>query len=133
MNKKTGTAGSVVTPLEPIEALPADLADPGEMAQIKAKERGTQSGKYGATPVKAYKPPESEEDKQEKKHWIEIELKDQDGAPVAGESYRIVLPDGETLAEGTLDDKGFARLDGIDAGTCKITFPNLDKTSWKAA
>ena len=29
MNKKPGTAGSVVTPLEPIEALPADLADPG--------------------------------------------------------------------------------------------------------
>ena len=38
---------------------------------------------------------------------------------------------GATLAEGTLDDKGFARVDGIDPGSCKVTFPKLDKTVWK--
>jgi hypothetical protein len=45
--------------------------------------------------------------------------------------YRITLPDGETVAEGTLDDKGFARVDGIEPGTCKITFPDLDKDAWE--
>ncbi len=133
MTKKSGEAGTPVTPLEPIKAQPADVADPGEMARIEAQQRQDQCGKYGATPVKGYKPPETEEDKQTKKHWISIELKDQDGQPVAGEAYHILLPDGETVADGTLDEKGFARLDGIEAGTCKVSFPNLDKGSWKPA
>jgi hypothetical protein len=41
-----------------------------------------------------------------------------------------VLPDGQTLAEGTLDEKGFARVEGVDPGSCKVTFPNLDKSAW---
>jgi len=41
-----------------------------------------------------------------KKSWIEIELVDEDGKPVPGEAYRITLPDGTTIDEGTLDDKG---------------------------
>ena len=45
---------------------------------------------------------------------------------------RITLPDG-TVAEGTLDEKGFARVDGIDPGACQITFPNLDKEAWNPA
>ena len=132
MNKKSGTAGSPVTPTDPQDALAADVADPGEMAKVKAEELKTQSGKYGKAEVKPLKPPENEEDQQKKKSWIEIELVDQDKQPVPGEPYRITLPDGETVAEGTLDEKGFARVDGIDSGTCKITFPNLDKDAWKA-
>ena len=64
---------------------------------------------------------------QDKKHWIEIQLNDQDGNPVPGEPYKITLPDGTTIADGTLDDKGHARVDNIDPGTCQVTFPNLDK------
>ena len=56
---------------------------------------------------------------------------DKDGKPVPGEAYRVVLPDGEQVAEGTLDEKGFARVDGIEPGTCKVTFPNLEKQAWK--
>ncbi len=74
--------------------------------------------------------PKSEENK-DKKSWIEIVLEDEAGKPVPGEAYRITLPDGTTLAEGTLDEKGFARVDTIDPGTCKVTFPNLDKDVWK--
>ena len=37
----------------------------------------------------------------------------------------------ESVAEGTLDDKGFARVDGIDPGNCQITFPNLDQDTWQ--
>jgi hypothetical protein len=32
---------------------------------------------------------------------------------------------------GTLDGKDFARIDGIEPGTCKITFPELDKYAWE--
>jgi len=64
--------------------------------------------------------------------WIEIELVDSDGRPVSGERYRITLPDG-SVYERSLDARGFARVDGIDPGTCKVTFPNLHKSSWKTA
>lgn len=63
-------------------------------------------------------------------HWVEIELLDQAGKPVPGEQYQIELPDGSTT-EGTLDSQGQAKVDGIDPGNCKISFPNIDKKSWR--
>jgi type VI secretion system secreted protein VgrG len=66
-----------------------------------------------------------------KQVWVEIELLDQqNGKPVPNEPYRIELPDG-TVSEGSTDDNGLARVDGIDPGNCKITFPSLDQRSWK--
>ena len=67
--------------------------------------------------------------KQQKKSWIEIELVDEEDKPVPGEAYRITVPDG-SVAEGTLDEKGFARVEGFEKGNCKVSFPNLDKESW---
>ena len=67
----------------------------------------------------------------DKKSWIEIELLDEQGNPVAGERYRVTLPDGKTIAEGTTDENGFARVSNIDPGSCKITFPNLDREAWR--
>lgn len=64
--------------------------------------------------------------------WIKIELVDEEDQPVPKEKYRIELPNGKPR-EGILDSKGFARIDGIDPGTCKITFPNLDKDAWEKA
>jgi type VI secretion system secreted protein VgrG len=57
---------------------------------------------------------------------------DENGKPVPGEEYKVTLPDGSTVASGTLDAKGKARVEGIDPGSCKVTFPNLDKDSWKS-
>jgi uncharacterized Zn-binding protein involved in type VI secretion len=65
-----------------------------------------------------------------KKSWVEIELVDQKGKPVPHERYRVVPPGGKPT-EGFLDDKGFARIGGIDPGTCVISFPDLDAASWK--
>lgn len=65
-----------------------------------------------------------------KKSWVEIELVDQKGKPVPHERYRVVPP-GEKPVEGFLDAQGFARVAGIDPGTCKISFPDLDAASWK--
>ena len=124
MGAKSGKAGKAIAPADPVKAEEADVADPGEVAKVKAEQIETQSGKYGSAPVKPYKPPETEEESEEKKAWIEIELVDEEDEPVSGEKYEIKLPDGST-AKGTLDGDGFARVDGIEPGTCEISFPDL--------
>jgi hypothetical protein len=68
---------------------------------------------------------------QEKKHWIEIALVDENGDPVPGQSYEIKLPDG-SIQSGNLDSRGLARIDGIDPGTCKVAFTDLDQGAWRA-
>jgi hypothetical protein len=66
------------------------------------------------------------------KTWIEIKLKDQDDKPAAGVRYRLRVTDG-SLREGTLDNNGAIRVDGIDPGMCEIMFPELDASSWHPA
>lgn len=129
---KSGKAGKSISPTEPDAPEEADQADPGEMAKVKAEQQEKKKGKYGASSQKPHKPPQSEEEKEKKTSWIEIELVDEEDNPVPGEKYKITLPDG-SVAEGTLDEKGLARVDGIEPGTCKITFPELDKDAWEPA
>ncbi len=69
---------------------------------------------------------------EEEKSWVEIELVDEDGKPVPGERYRVETPDGK-IAEGTLDEKGIARINRVKPGNCKVTFPKLDKDAWEKA
>ncbi len=130
---KSGSAGSAVSPADPAEAQEADVADPGAVEEIKAEQRQAKAGKYGAEKVKPYKPPQTNEEEAKKPSWIEIKMVDEEDKPVAGKAYRITLPDGETVAEGTLDAKGSARVEGIEPGSCKITFPDLDENAWKKA
>ena len=121
--------------LAPLAALIADIADnadPGSKDESYRRQREALSPEERKVKDAPWHDPESEEAKK-KKHWIEIELIDDKGKPVPGERYRITLPDGTTLAEGTLDAKGRARVDGIDPGTCKVTFPDLDAPTWKPA
>jgi type VI secretion system secreted protein VgrG len=126
-----GQAGSLVPPMKPKDADEADKADPGEMDKIKQQQIQEGTGKYGLVSLTPHKPPKAgEEGAEEKTHWIEIRLVDEDGKPVPGEEYKITLPDGSTVASGTLDEKGKARVEGIDPGTCKVTFPNQDKSAW---
>ena len=116
-------ARQAVAPAAPEVAEEADVANPGEVAKIKAKQIEKKEGKYGSEQVKPHKP--TEEDVEEKS-WIEIELVDEKENPVPGEKYKITLPD-DYVAQGTLDNEGFARVEGIEPGTCQITFPMLDK------
>lgn len=124
---KSGNAGQAVTPADPKKPEEADKADPGEMTEVKARQKETQTGKYGSPSVEPHKP--SKKDDEKKPSWIEIEMIGEDNKPIVGEAYRITLPDA-SVVEGTLDEKGFARVDGIDPGNCKITFPKLDEEAW---
>ncbi len=128
---KSGKAGTAISPAEPNPAEEADQADPGEVEKLKAEQRQAKSGKYGSVQTKSYQPPKTEQEKQEKQSWIAIELLDEEGNPVPGAEYSVTLPDGETVAEGTLDEKGFVLLDGIEQGTCQVRFPRLDGRDWK--
>ena len=128
---KSGKAGSAVAPAESTQAEEADIANPGAVEKIKAEQREAKSGKYGSVKTQPHKPPQTQEEAEQKRSWIEIELVDEDDNPVTGMAYRITLPDGETVAEGTLDEKGFARVEGFEPGTCKIAFPSLDQDAWE--
>lgn len=62
-----------------------------------------------------------------KRSWIEIELVDEDGAPVATDLL-LTLPDG---TKRTIPFRGLVRIDDIDPGTCDIEFPKLDAREWR--
>ncbi|MEA2563912.1 MAG: hypothetical protein QOH06_5416 [Acidobacteriota bacterium] len=62
----------------------------------------------------------------EQKHWLEIELLDDEGKPIANERYFVELPDGSKLS-GRTDSQGRARAEDVDPGTAKVSFPDLDK------
>lgn len=63
--------------------------------------------------------------------WIEIELVDEAGQPVAHEPYAVRTPDGQ-VRRGTLDGDGRARVPVPDPGACDVTFPKLDAAAWEA-
>lgn len=132
-----GMPGQLVAPQDPMQAEIADNADPGSKApSYKTQRRNMTKAEQAAFNAPSYKPkskssPTSSPEEKKKTSWVEVKLKDEQGNPVPGEKYRITLPDGSTLAEGTLDENGYAKVDNIDPGNCKITFPNRDGRSWK--
>jgi type VI secretion system secreted protein VgrG len=140
----SGSAGSLVSPLSPTAPTAADTANPGAVTDAPSGTAATQvsTSVTSVTPVTSVpKPsaassapthnPNSPENLQ-KTHFIEINMVDADGKPVPGEAYKVTLPDGTTVADGTLDEKGHARVDNIDPGNCKVTFPNVDQDAWEA-
>ena len=135
-----GVPGMVVSPTAPGTALEADKAVAGSEVRYSADPAPSPSssssgGGGGASPAPAPDPspdapwhdPAAEENK-DKKHYIEIELWDDEKNPVPGEQYEIILPDGSTVASGTTDEKGYARVDNIDPGQCRVRFPKRDQT-----
>lgn len=127
MKAKSGTAIGSLQPLKPEETFAADEAKPGEVAKVKAKQIEAKKGKYGSTKAPAFKP--GDPDDEDKKGWIEVELVDNDGEPVAGEKYEVTLPDG-SVSKGALDGSGKTRIEGFEPGQCKVSFPEIDKDAW---
>ncbi|MFB3828690.1 MAG: peptidoglycan-binding protein [Bryobacteraceae bacterium] len=107
----------------------------GELLLIELKRWTTPAGEPGSKPPESREPPREDSGKpapksdKSKVHWIEIRLINEQQKPVAAETYRLTLPGGETTG-GTLNDDGLARHDNIEAGTCKVCFPNLDAREW---
>ncbi|HZV00719.1 MAG TPA: hypothetical protein VFF73_28650 [Planctomycetota bacterium] len=63
------------------------------------------------------------------KAWVELEILDQDGLPLAGEVYQVRLPDG-TVRYGRVDEDGLARVDEIPEGDCVVMLPNVDQDAF---
>jgi hypothetical protein len=82
-----------------------------------------------APPARAAGPPVIVVDR-EKPSWLALDLADEDGTPMRGEPFTVTLPNGQEVS-GTLDATGAVRIEGIDPGTCKVSFPERDKDGWK--
>lgn len=59
--------------------------------------------------------------------WIEIALVDGD-IPIKGERYVLTDAEGQ-VHEGILDDQGYARVESIVSGHCKLEFPDIGQLS----
>jgi hypothetical protein len=68
-------------------------------------------------------------DKLRLRTWIEVQLIGEDDKPIPNQKYTIALPGGATKS-GTLDENGSVRIEGIPAGTCNVSFPDLDQDAW---
>jgi len=128
----SGTSQQPVTPLDPDEANTADNADPGSDAPTyKTENRQIPGWKIPSYKHPTHKPKHPKNEV--KKSWIALTLVDELGNPVPGQRYRVTLPDGHTISEGTTDAEGNAKVSNIDPGSCKITFPDLDQDVWSEA
>ena len=89
-----------------------------------------------APPAAVARPPASPRPRpialEDLKTWIEIVLLDESGKPVPNEKYSVRVPGGRT-EYGTLDAKGYARITGLDPGSCDVSFPDLHAPEWKEA
>jgi phage protein D len=57
------------------------------------------------------------------KEWLELELVDDAGKPMAGQRYRVQTADGRVV-EGKLDASGKARLTDVKPGSNTVSFPD---------
>ena len=80
-----------------------------------------QSDEPAATPSQLRAAQVAEQD------WIEIQVQLDDGTPYTGRCV-LALPGGRQI-DATPDDQGVIRVDGIDPGTCKLSFADLDASA----
>ncbi len=127
MTPKSGSACTITAPQAPKAPEEADKADPGEVAKAKADAAEAGKGKYA--PEKVPPPPKPQE---ENLTWVGVELVDDSGKPVPNAAYRAKLPDG-SITEGTTDDEGKAKIEGVTPGSVQIQFPDIHGDEWKSA
>jgi uncharacterized Zn-binding protein involved in type VI secretion len=58
---------------------------------------------------------------------VEIELRDEENRPSAGQDYVLYLPNGD-VRTGTLDGNGYAKEDKVPPGPCTVRFPGQPGT-----
>ena len=129
VNINTGS-GPPVSPVTAMATAPTEAEDP---SVADKSEPGTDTTYGGGGELVVGEPPEvvvgSEfppgEEEETETTWIEIELKDEFGDPIANERYEITTSDGK-IKKGTTDSNGKAKVSGIAPGECQIKFVNLD-------
>ena len=129
---KSGKAIPPVAPTAPKDAVDADVTQKGSAEAAKSGGGSTpasSSAAGSASSRPASSQPNSTADP-EKKSWVEIQMVDEEDMPVSGVSYNVKIPDG-TFRTGSLNGEGLARIEGIDPGTCEISFPDLDRDAWE--
>ena len=126
---KDGSPTAATKPQAPTTAKDAADAVAGSSTDPTSGSH-SKSGASASTTVPPKHDPNSEENKK-KTSWIGVQLVyESNGKPVVGMPYEVTLPDGKTVSSGSTDDKGQARVDSIDPGSCQISFPTLDKEAW---
>jgi hypothetical protein len=58
---------------------------------------------------------------------LEIELRDDEDRPIAGQDYVLHLSNGD-VRTGTLDGNGYAKEDKVPPGPCTVRFPGQSGT-----
>jgi len=97
----------------------------GMIAGLKeATENGDKYAVQKTIPVRQKDPPQKIE-----KDCLAFTLQDEDGTPIAGEKYEVTLPSGSIL-KGVTDKQGKVKISGIEAGNCKVSFPDLHMDDW---
>jgi len=71
--------------------------------------------------------PPAPEDQAPEPTFVALEMKDEDGKPLAHARYVVEMPDG-SKREGRLNENGYVRIDGVSPGQCKVTFPDYDES-----
>jgi type VI secretion system secreted protein VgrG len=61
---------------------------------------------------------------QEQQGFVELQLVDEDGNPVANAKYELHVPNGE-VKKGSLDGSGKARVENVPPGACRVVFPDF--------
>lgn len=61
-------------------------------------------------------------------NWLEIRLADKEDKPFRGLKYIVTDPSGKRF-DGHLDETGYARIEPVKAGYCKVEFPEIGYTS----
>lgn len=116
----TATAAAPEAPVD------ADTTEPGKDVTYAGGEELAEGEVPADTAGHEF---EESEPTEQKTSWIEMELRDDEGNPVAFERCRIKTTDGRVIERSTGED-GVLHIHGIKPGDCEITFPNLDKEAW---
>lgn len=101
-------------------------------AFVETKTKTGRSENSGATSSNGKTGPGDASGSNQNSSWIEVEIIDERGVPIAGQLVRVTTANGE-CRESFTDARGLVRISGIAPGSTKVTLPDLDEAVWKRA
>ena len=109
---------------EPLRFALAEAIRFGDILVLERRRPGTSTEPGNPSEPPPSKPPSTKP--KPNKTFVEVELLDPSGKRFPAK-LRLTLPDG-TVQQTVFD--GFVRVDGLDAGTCDVEFPDIDGREW---